>query len=94
MQRVYEQLKGERFELLAIHVGPSREGASDYAGQLGLTFPILVDEEMDLGSWKVRGLPTTFLIDPQGRIIAEAVGERSWDEPEMRQQLLQLMPAD
>lgn len=94
MQRVYEQLGGERFELLAIHVGPSLDGAKRYAEQLGLTFPILVDEDMDLGSWQVLGLPTTFLLDPQGRIIAEAVGERSWDEPEMLEHLVRLMPAD
>lgn len=83
LQRAYEQLKSDRFELLAIHAGPSIENAQQYADELGLEFPILVDEGLELSSWGVQGLPTTFLIDPDGRIIAKAVGERAWDDPAM-----------
>lgn len=87
MQRVYEALRGDDFEIIAIHVGPSSDGAKKYAEQLGLSFPILVDAQMALGRWQVQGLPTTFLLDPDGRIIAEAVGERDWDSPELQTQL-------
>lgn len=81
MQRVYRQLAGERFDLVAIHAGPSVANAKQYAEKLGLEFPVLVDVEMDLGSWQVQGLPTTFLVDPEGQIVAEAIGERDWDDP-------------
>ena len=83
MERAYTQLKGDRFELLAVHVGPSLEDAKKFAGEHGLSFPVLVDESMALGTWQVLGLPTTFLLDPQGRIVAEAVGDREWDSPQM-----------
>ena len=91
MQSLYQQLGGERFELLAIHVGPSSDSARGYAQQMGLTFPILVDEEMDLGSWQVPGLPSTFILDPLGRIIAKAVGERNWEDGKVLEQLEQLI---
>jgi thiol-disulfide isomerase/thioredoxin len=94
MQRLYEGLHGERFELLAIHVGPSLEQASDYAGKLGLGFPILIDGEMALSDWQVPGLPTSFLLDPQGRIVARAVGERDWDDPKLRDRLRGLLAAE
>lgn len=87
MQRLYEKLRGGRFEMLAIHVGPSLEQARTYGQKLGLGFPIAVDTEMGLSDWKVLGLPTSFLLDPQGRIIAEAVGERDWDDPQLIRQL-------
>lgn len=80
LQRAYEQLKGNNFELLAIHAGPSIESAEHYANELKLTFPILVDNELSLTSWEIRGLPSTYLVDPEGKIIAEAIGEREWDE--------------
>ncbi len=80
LQRAYEQLKGEQFELLAIHAGPSIESAQSYANELKLTFPILVDNELALTSWAIKGLPSTYLLDPEGRIIAEAIGDREWDE--------------
>ncbi len=83
LDRAYQQLKGDKFELLAIHAGPSMENAQGYSEELKLMFPILVDEDLELTSWGVRGLPTTFLIDPEGRIVAEAVGERAWDDAAM-----------
>ncbi|WP_164513341.1 TlpA family protein disulfide reductase [Thiosocius teredinicola] len=94
MQGAYQELKSPRFDMLAIHVGPSREDADKFAkGQL-LHFPIVVDEHMDLGGWQVEGLPTTFLVDPKGMIIASAIGEREWDSEEMLAQLQALMAAE
>jgi len=83
MQRAYEQLKSERFELVAVHVGPSLEDAKKFANENQLDFPVLVDESMDLGIWQVLAVPTTYLVDPGGTIVAEAVGDREWDTPQM-----------
>lgn len=83
MQRVYDEYAGENFEMLAIHVGPSAFNAKKFADGLKLSFPILVDEHMALADWKVIGLPTTYLISPEGEIVAQAVGDRAWDSPEM-----------
>jgi len=83
MERAYAELKGDRFELLAVHAGPTAEDAKGFAGEHGLSFPVLVDESMDLGKWQILGLPTTFLVDPEGTIVAEAVGDREWDSPKM-----------
>jgi thiol-disulfide isomerase/thioredoxin len=32
-------------------------------------------------AWKPRGLPATYLVDPEGRIRYQALGGRPWDEP-------------
>ena len=83
MQRAYEQLKSERFELVAVHVGPSLEEAKKFADENQLGFPVLVDDSMNLGIWQVLAVPTTYLVDPEGMIVAEAVGDREWDTPQM-----------
>ena len=31
--------------------------------------------------WKPRGLPTTFLINPEGEVKYQAIGGRKWEEP-------------
>jgi thiol-disulfide isomerase/thioredoxin len=31
--------------------------------------------------WQPRGLPSTFLVDPQGKLRFLALGGRSWDQP-------------
>lgn len=87
MERLYQKLKDKDFNLLAIHVGPSLENARKFAADHGLSFPVLVDKDMAMGPWKVRGLPTTYLLGPDGRILAQATGEREWDSPEMLQTL-------
>lgn len=94
MQRAYSRLQSDRFEMLAVHVGPNLEQARAYAMDLGLNFPILVDAEMELSDWKVIGLPTTFLLDRRGRIVAEAVGERDWDSPELLRQIEDYLAAE
>lgn len=91
MQRLYEALDGERFNLLAIHVGPGGPAAERFVRHLGLTFPILEDADMGLTQWQVMGLPASFVVDPQGCIVADALGERDWDSPALRSALQALM---
>ncbi len=35
------------------------------------------------GEWPVRGLPTTFVVDAQGRLVYRAIGGREWDDREL-----------
>jgi peroxiredoxin len=83
LERLHRRFGGDGFELIAIHVGPELHRAGKLADELGLGFPIMVDEDVTLGGWGVPGLPTTYLLDPQGLIVAAAVGERDWDSPAM-----------
>jgi thiol-disulfide isomerase/thioredoxin len=32
-------------------------------------------------AWQPRGLPATYLVDPEGRLRYQALGGRPWDEP-------------
>jgi hypothetical protein len=74
-----------------VHVGPSAAQAERFAEGLGLGFPIVIDEALTLDGWQVSGLPTTFLLDPAGNIIAQARGERDWDQPVMLEALEGMM---
>jgi len=40
--------------------------------------------------WKPRGLPTTFLIDPEGKVRYQAIGGREWGQPVYSQFVLSL----
>ena len=86
MQRLKDALAGEPFEVLAVDVGEDPDTIHAFASQLdaSLAFPILLDtRSCAMQAWKVAGLPTTYLVDKQGRIIANAVGGREFDHPEM-----------
>jgi peroxiredoxin len=86
MERLSQALKGEAFSVLAVDVGENGDTIDAFASQLDTapSFPILLDTRSRvMQAWKVAGLPTTFLIDRQGRIVASAIGGREFDHPEM-----------
>ncbi len=83
MSNLHNQLKGTGLEVVGVHVGPSLAGVKKFLQSVPVNFTILIDKDMSLASWGVRGLPTTFLVNPEGRLIYKAVGEREWDSPEM-----------
>ncbi|NOQ78126.1 MAG: hypothetical protein GQ546_01860 [Gammaproteobacteria bacterium] len=43
-----------------------------------------------MDSWKVRGLPTTYIISPNGTIAYKAVGGREFDHPEILKKIINL----
>lgn len=86
MERLSLQLKGEAFSVLAVDVGESVESIGLFTSQLdtSLSFPILLDNRSrTMQAWKVAGLPTTYLVDAKGRIVASAIGGREFDHPDM-----------
>ncbi|MGH8057753.1 MAG: peroxiredoxin family protein, partial [Candidatus Entotheonellia bacterium] len=80
MERLYQTFKKAEFALLAVSI--DRQGTQmvrPFVEELKLTFPILLDQTMEVSrQYGLRGLPTTYLIDPEGRLIGAAVGGRDW----------------
>ncbi len=60
------------------------QGGSDavreFEENLKLSFPILLDPENTAKqAYRVRALPTNYLIDRAGRVVAYGMGAREWD---------------
>ncbi len=83
MSSLHNDLKDAGLEVVGVHVGPSLAGVKKFLESVPVSFTILIDKDMSLASWGVQGLPTTFLINPEGLLIFKAIGEREWDSPEM-----------
>ena len=94
MERLSQALKGEPFAVLAVDVGEDVDTIDAFTSQLdtALTFPILLDTRgRVMQAWKVAGLPTTFLVDKRGNVVASAIGGREFDHPEMVRAIRDLM---
>lgn len=92
MQRAWEQLQDQQVVLLAVNWGDDLPGVERFiAGLPPLEFPLLFggDEDM-ISDWGVRGLPTTLVIDPQGRMALQLIGDAEWDSDEIMAQVLAL----
>ncbi len=90
IERLSHLLKGADFEILAVNVAENLDMVFSFTGTLDPvpTFPIVFDRDGSvLRAWPVRGLPTSFILDKQGRIAYRAVGGREFDDPAILAQL-------
>jgi peroxiredoxin len=91
MQRAWEQIQDEDIVILAIDVGEDEDTIFTFTADYPVEFPLLLDlDSRVIQEWPVRGLPTTFIIDPQGRIAYRAIGTRDWEEPALLDTLRKL----
>lgn len=80
MNRAWWEIKDEGIQMLAINIGEDEEAISSFTKNYPIDFTILLDESSEeISNWSIRGLPTTFVLDPQGHVIYRAVGGREWD---------------
>jgi thiol-disulfide isomerase/thioredoxin len=97
MERLRQTLAGEAFTVLAVNVGEAEDTVFAFTGQLepAPAFTILLDRDSTaLRAWPVKGLPTTFLVDREGRLAARAVGGREFDDPGIVQAIRRLLAED
>ena len=95
MEALYQAFRDEAFAILAINEWETEDHVFAFMGQLPVepSFPILLDLDSEVAtSFGVKGLPTTLLLDPQGRIVYRAVGGRDFDHPEVKKTIRALLP--
>ena len=92
MQRAWQALEPEGIRMLGINVGEDEDTIFEFTANYPVEFPLLMDlDSAVVGAWPLRGLPTTFIVDPEGRIIYRAIGGREWDDPELLAPIRALM---
>ncbi len=94
LERLHQELGPSGLEIIAVSVDNPRDNAavSEFRDRFSLTFPLLRDPSGKIQqAYGITGLPTTFIIDRNGRILQRLLGERKWDSPEMVAELRKLM---
>ena len=92
MQRLYQTIGDEGFEILAISVDAplgevdafGREGGDlqTYADSLDLSFTILHDPSGKVQqTFQTTGVPESFVVDKDGVIYKKVAGATAWDAP-------------
>jgi len=78
MQKLHKAMKGKKFIMLAVSPEASSKVRS-FMKRNRYTFPAASGARSALRTYKVRGIPSTFIIDKKGRLLGKAVGGRKWD---------------
>jgi thiol-disulfide isomerase/thioredoxin len=69
--------------VLAVALDEDREEALHrVAATLSAGFPIALADSSIVAAYRLSALPATFIIDPAGRVLGHALGDRDWIGPQ------------
>ncbi|MDA8084542.1 MAG: TlpA disulfide reductase family protein [Nitrospiraceae bacterium] len=85
-------LKSHGFEVVAVSVDGSASEAAAFLRDKRLDLFVLMDEKKAVTKkFKVFSLPTTFLINKNGKIVEKFFGEYDWSDREIRSKIEKLL---
>ena len=79
IERLYKEHESGRFTVLAVSLGEEPDTVRQYMDENRYGFPIAVDREGRLREEYSPRLPTSYVLDPAGNILARINGDREWD---------------
>ena len=93
MERAQGLTANDNVVFLGVNVGEDADTIFTFTADYPVTFPLLMDvNSIVISQYSVIGLPTTYVIDTNGRMIYRAIGTRDWDNEAILNQLKALKP--
>ncbi len=84
IERLSKEMDGKNFKIVAVNVGQSKKEVADFIEKHKYTFPIYLDERGTVSAaFASRGIPITYVINKEGKIIAVRPGAMEYDQPEL-----------
>jgi thiol-disulfide isomerase/thioredoxin len=82
IQRMITRLQATPIEFVMVNTAETEDEVFTFLAAVAPEVAPLMDTQgLVTEQWQPRGLPATFLVDPQGRIRYQALGGREWDTP-------------
>lgn len=82
VQRMAAQLVPEYLQLIMVNTAETDDDVFLFLGSVAPDLTTYMDRDGAVtDAWQPRGLPSSFLVDPEGRIRYLALGGRDWDKP-------------
>ena len=95
IQQLADKMKGEKFQIIMINTAEDEDTVFEFLGSINVELNSLLDVDGQVTEvWKPRGLPTSFLINPEGKVKYQAIGGREWGSPIYINFLKKLLKAD
>lgn len=83
IQKLHDAKVSENFIIVAVSTGENPRTVSEFLKETKYTFPVFLDPSSTLGAQLAsRGIPTTYIINKKGRVLAGTIGARAYDGAE------------
>ena len=80
IQRMTEKMQNDRLALAIVNTAESEDTVFTFLGVLAPDLVPLMDRDgLVTEAWQPRGLPSTYLVDPDGVIRFQVLGGQAWD---------------
>jgi thiol-disulfide isomerase/thioredoxin len=81
MEILYQRYKGA-LEFVTVDMMEDKSAVSAFMRDLKLSFPVALDTDGRVSAfYGIQAIPSTFIIDKDGMIIASVVGGLNWSDP-------------
>ena len=93
MDSVYQSLAPRGFKIAAVSIDEgSPEDVRAFGQDLGLTFDLLQDRSTRIAQlYQTTGVPESFLINKDGKIVKRLMGDHKWNAPVNRELIERLL---
>ncbi|HJW50518.1 MAG TPA: TlpA disulfide reductase family protein [Burkholderiaceae bacterium] len=92
LARLYDKYRGSGFTVLAVNIDEDPYKAANLAKQLGMRFPVLLDKEKKVSRlYDLSTMPSTILVDREGRVRYVHRGYRDGYEETYDRQIRELL---
>lgn len=83
MEKLYQALKDENFEILAVSIDAlGAKVVAPFMNTYSLSFPALIDPDGTIKTlYQTTGVPESFIINKQGILVEKIIGPRDWATP-------------
>jgi hypothetical protein len=91
MSRAASELEPLGVRFLTVAIGQTAAEVRQFLAIQPFPLTKLVDPDASVSeNWRVQGLPTSYVVDQQGRLVLRIVGSYDWDASEIRQRIADL----
>lgn len=93
MDAVYKELKNKGLVIVAVSINQGgKKDIDQFKRELPFSFPVALDPEAKAAkTYRVTSIPTTFIIDRQGKIADKGVGAVDWSSLKAKELLAKLL---
>lgn len=94
MQTLQDKYRDQGLEVIAINLDSERALAESFLKKMNVDFIVAFDQIGDSAKdYQLKGMPTSYLIDRDGNLVATHIGFRTKDKPKL-EQAVQLLLSD
>ena len=79
----------DQFQVIGVNIDEDPSDGVRFACEIPVSYPLVSDMQTEvLTAYEVKSMPTGFLLDRKGRIIARHRGFREKDKPRLRDAII------